>query len=56
MVDVASDWTYGMWGGDRFRTSQERLEDVKKVIVAGKPVPDRIGPSQHKNFAVRKTG
>jgi hypothetical protein len=23
---------YGMWAGDRFRTSQEHLEDVRKVI------------------------
>jgi hypothetical protein len=23
---------YGMWAGNRFRTSQEHLEDVRKVI------------------------
>lgn len=32
LVDVPSDQPYGMWARDRFRTSKEHLEDVKKVI------------------------
>ena len=32
IVDVPSDQPYGMIGGDRFRRSEEHLEDVKKII------------------------
>lgn len=32
IVDVPSDQPYGTWAGDRFRTSREHLEDVKKII------------------------
>ena len=32
VVDVPSDQPYGMIGGDRFRSSIEHLEDVKKII------------------------
>lgn len=32
IVDVPSDQPYGMIGGDRFRRSDEHLEDVKKII------------------------
>ncbi|MBI4523625.1 MAG: hypothetical protein HY695_07420 [Deltaproteobacteria bacterium] len=32
VVDVPSDRPHGMLGGDRFRSSNEHLEDVKKII------------------------
>ena len=32
LVDVPSDQPYGMLGGDRFRRSEEHLEDVKRII------------------------
>jgi hypothetical protein len=32
LVDVPSDQPYGTIGGDRFRRSNEHLEDVKKII------------------------
>jgi hypothetical protein len=32
IVDVPSDQPYGTWAGDRFRTSRDHLEDVKKII------------------------
>jgi hypothetical protein len=32
IVDVPSDQPYGMIGGDRFRRSEEHVEDVKKII------------------------
>jgi hypothetical protein len=32
IIDVPSDQPYGMLGGDRFRSSNEHLEDVTKVI------------------------
>jgi len=32
IVDVPSDRPYGMWAGDRFRTSKEHLEDIRKII------------------------
>ena len=32
IVDMPSDKPYGAWAGDRFRTSTEHVEDVKKII------------------------
>jgi acetyl esterase/lipase len=32
IVDVPSDQPFGMIGGDRFRRSEEHVEDVKKII------------------------
>jgi hypothetical protein len=32
IVDVPSDRPYGMWAGDRFRRSEEHVENVKKII------------------------
>ncbi len=32
IVDVPSDQPYGMWAGDRFKTSKEHVDDIKKII------------------------